>query len=111
MEKFWKSFGKMWKSFTRWAWDIARNLWEDYLKDELMDQIKHLAKTAIEAADVYTDSPKFEENKKVVIDFIFDHITLPKWLVIFKGMIRNILSKSIDKEVDKLLKKANGLIG
>ena len=79
-----------------WLWALAANLWEDYLKDELKHEIDILVDRGVSLVHTYHDSADYQIKKDMVIEFIFKNIQLPKLLRPFKGLIKGILSNSID---------------
>lgn len=106
---------KMWrtivKSFFTWLTAIGRNLWEDYLHEKLIEDIKEIAKDAIEKAECFTNSDTYIQKRDAVVLFIFGKIELPWFLRPFKKAIKAILAKKIDKVIDDLLEKAKGQVG
>lgn len=99
-------FKQWWKSFVNWLVEIGRTLWEDYLKEQFMAEIGALAKEAIEQAKVFKNSDTYIVKRDAIVNYIFDKIVLPKWMVPFKRAIKAILIKNIDKLIDSLLAKA-----
>lgn len=81
--------------------DLARNLWEDYLKEELKTQITTLVARGANLAHAYHGSEDYEKKKEIVVNFIFKNIKLPKWLVPLKGLVKLILSNFIETQIDK----------
>lgn len=98
------------KMVKDWCLDMAKVLWEDYLKDNLLDQIKELAKDGVNKVETFVNSDNYDEKKEAVINYIFTKIKLPIYLKLFKGIIKSILSKEVDKVIDKLLGKAKDII-
>ena len=98
------------KPIKDWCLDMARVLWEDHLKETLLDQIKELAQAGVEKVETFVNSDNYDEKKEAVINYIFSKIKLPVYLKLFKGIIKSILSKEIDKVIDKLLGRAKDII-
>lgn len=84
-----------------WLLALASNLWEDYLKDKLKEQIDTLIKRGVDLAHTYHESEDYKKKKDAVFDFIFKNIQLPIILKPFKGLIKLILSNNIEKQIDK----------
>lgn len=98
-----ETFKIIWIKVKAWCLALMANLWEDYLKEELREQIDKLIVRGVNLVHVYHDSEAYEVKKESIINFIFKNIKLPILLKPFKGIIRNILSDFIEKQVDKAL--------
>ena len=102
MKETWKEALKIaWVETKAWLLALAANLWEDYLKDKLREQINFLIVRSVNLAHTYHDSDDYQKKKEAVFDFIFKNIKLPIILKPFKGLIKAILSSSIEKQIDK----------
>ena len=75
-----------------WLLAVASNLWEDYLKDTLKEQIDSSISRGVDLIESYHDSEDYEKNKDRIIDFVFKNVELPIILKPFKGLIKAILS-------------------
>lgn len=89
---------------------LAANLWEDYLKDKLHDDIHNLLIRGVNLAKAYYASDAYETKKEAVFNFIFDNIKLPAWLKPFKWLVKQILTNSIEAKIEELLEKADNII-
>ena len=102
MKETWKEVLKIaWIETKAWLLALAANLWEDYLKVKLREQINFLIVRGVTLARAYHDSDDYQKKKEAVLDFIFKNIKLPVILKPLKGLIRAILSSSIEKQIDK----------
>ena len=102
MKETWKEALKIaWVKTKAWLLTLAANLWEDYLKDKLREQINFLIARGVNLVRTYHDSDDYQKKKEAVFDFIFKNIKLPIILKPFKGLIKAILSSSIEKQIDK----------
>ena len=102
MKETWKEALKIaWVKTKAWLLALAANLWEDYLKDKLREQINFLIVRGVNLVRTYHDSDDYQKKKEAVLDFIFKNIKLPVILKPLKGLIRAILSSSIEKQIDK----------
>ena len=102
MKETWKEALKIARVKTKaWLLTLAANLWEDYLKDKLREQINFLIARSVNLVRTYHDSDDYQKKKEAVFDFIFKNIKLPIILNPFKGLVRAILSSSIEKQIDK----------
>ena len=98
----WKEALKLaWIETKAWLLALAANLWEDYLKDTLNDQIKTLITRGVNLVKAYHDSEDYQKKKEAVFDFIFKNIKLPVILKPFKSIVKAILSDTIEKQIDK----------
>lgn len=93
-----------------WLLAVASNLWEDYLKDELRDQIHSLIVRGVNLAQAYHNTEDYQMKKDSVLNFVFKNIQLPVILKPFKGLIRSILSNNIEKQIDKAFTAINNAI-
>ena len=111
MKETWKEALKVaWVEVKAWLLALAANLWEDYLKDKLKEQIDALIVRGVNLAHTYHKSEDYNKKKEAVFDFIFKNIQLPIVLKPFKGLIKAILSSNIEKQIDKMLGLADGLV-
>ena len=102
MKETWKESLKIaWVETKAWLLALVANLQEDYLKDKLREQINFLIVRSVNLAHTYHDSDDYQKKKEAVFDFIFKNIKLPVILKPFKGLIKAILSSSIEKQIDK----------
>ena len=102
MKETWKEALKIaWVKTKAWLLALAANLWEDYLKDKLREQINFLIVRGVNLVRTYHDSDDYQKKKEAVLDFIFKNIKLPVILKPFKGLIKAILSSNIEKQIDK----------
>lgn len=102
MKETWKEALKIaWVETKAWLLALAANLWEDYLKDKLREQINFLIVRGVNLARAYHESDDYQKKKEAVLDFIFKNIKLPIILKPFKGLIKAILSSNIEKQIDK----------
>lgn len=102
MKETWKEALKIaWVKTKAWLLALAANLWEDYLKDKLREQINFLIVRGVNLVRTYHDSDDYQKKKEAILDFIFKNIKLPVILKPLKGLIRTILSSSIEKQIDK----------
>lgn len=102
MKETWKEVLKIaWIETKAWLLALASNLWEDYLKDKLREQINFLIVRGVTLARAYHDSDDYQKKKEAVLDFIFKNIKLPVIFKPFKGLIKAILSSNIEKQIDK----------
>ena len=102
MKETWKEALKIaWVKTKAWLLALAANLWEDYLKDKLREQINFLIVRGVNLVRTYHDSDDYQKKKEAVFDFIFKNIKLPVILKPFKGLIKAILSSSTEKQIDK----------
>lgn len=102
MKETWKEVLKIaWIETKAWLLALVANLWEDYLKDKLREQINFLIVRGVTLARAYHDSDDYQKKKEAVLDFIFKNIKLPIILKPFKGLIKAILSSNIEKQIDK----------
>lgn len=102
MKETWKEALKIaWAETKAWLLALAANLWEDYLKDKLREQINFLIVRGVNLAHAYHESEDYQKKKESVFDFIFKNIQLPVLLRPFKGLIKSILSSNIEKQIDK----------
>ena len=102
MKETWKEALKIaWVKTKAWLLALAANLWEDYLKDKLREQINFLIVRGVNLVRTYHDSDDYQKKKEAILDFIFKNIKLPVILKPFKGLIKAILSSSIEKQIDK----------
>lgn len=88
-----------------WLLAFAANMWEDCLKDYLKNQIDQLIKRGTELVIEYHDSEDYKAKKEAILNFVFDRIQLPVILKPFKGLIKSILSNSVEKQIEKALDK------
>lgn len=105
-----KSLEILWVNVKAWLLAMAANLWEDYLKDTLKAQIDALIVRGVNLAHAYHGSEDYKKKKEAVFDFIFKNIKLPIVLKPFKGLIKAILSNSIEKQIDKAFNAADNLV-
>jgi hypothetical protein len=105
-----KALELLWVNIKAWLLAVASNLWEDYLKQELKSQIDTLIIRGVNLAHAYHGSDDYKKKKGAVFDFIFKNIQLPFILKPFKGLIRAILSNSIEKQIDKAFNAADNLV-
>ena len=102
MKETWKEALKIaWVKTKAWLLALAANLWEDYLKDKLREQINFLIVRGVNLVRTYHDSDDYQKKKEAVLDFIFKNIKLPVIFKPFKGLIKAILSSNIEKQIDK----------
>lgn len=103
----------LWKDYLvnvkAWALALASNLWEDYLKDKLQEQIHLLIERGVALVQEYHVSEDYVQKREMVLDYIFKNVELPFFLKPFKGLIRAILTSNIEKQVDKIMNKLNEL--
>ena len=111
MKETWKEALKVaWVEIKAWLLALAANLWEDYLKDKLREQINSLIVRGVNLAHTYHESEDYKKKKEGVFDFIFKNIQLPIVLKPFKGLIKAILSNNIEKQIDKAFGVADNIV-
>ena len=99
-----------WLKVKAWLLALAANMWEDYLKDKLKEQIDTLLIRGVNLANAYYGTKEYKKKKDSVMDFIFKNIQLPIALKPFKGLIKSILSNTIEKKIEKALGIANDFV-
>ena len=83
MKETWKEALKIaWVETKAWLLALAANLWEDYLKDKLREQINFLIARSVNLARTYHDSDDYQKKKEAVFDFIFEARTKPLLLCV-----------------------------
>ena len=101
---------EIWKKVLTWLVDFAKVLWADYLKENLLEDIKELAQKAVEKAECFIESDEYEKKKEAILTEVFDKIELPVWLRLFKGAIKSILADELDKIVEGLIGKLKDVV-
>lgn len=101
---------EIWKKVVAWLINFARVLWADYLKENLLEQVKELAQKAVEKAECFLESDEYEKKKEAILTEAFDKIELPVWLRLFKGAIKSILADELDKIVEGLIGKLKDVV-
>lgn len=99
----------VWIKIKAWLLALATNLWEDYLKEKLQEQIRELVSRGITYVNAYYGSDDYNKKKEEILNFIFKNIQLPFVLKPFKGLIKVILSNSIEKQIEKGLNLLNNI--
>ena len=74
---------EIWKKIVAWLISFARVLWADYLKENLLEQVKELAQKAVEKAECFLESDEYEKKKEAILTEVFNKIELPVWLSLF----------------------------
>lgn len=109
MDKLFKFAQNYLTNVKAWLLALASNLWEDYLKDKLHEQIHSLVERGVALVQEYHVSEEYVQKREMVLDYIFKTIELPFFLKPFKGLIRAILTSNIEKQVDKIMNKLDEL--
>lgn len=101
---------EIWKKVVTWLVDFAKVLWADYLKENLLGDIKELAQKAVERAECFIESDEYDKKKEAILTEVFDKIELPIWLRLFKGAIKSILADELDKIIEGLIGKLKDVV-
>ena len=101
---------EIWKKVVTWLVDFAKVLWADYLKENLLGDIKELAQKAVEKAECFIESDEYDKKKEAILTEVFDKIELPIWLRLFKGAIKSILADELDKIIEGLIGKLKDVV-
>lgn len=101
---------EIWKKVVTWLVDFAKVLWADYLKENLLGDIKELAQKAVEKAECFIESDEYDKKKEAILTEVFDKINLPIWLRLFKGAIKSILADELDKIIEGLIGKLKDVV-
>ncbi len=101
---------EIWKKVVTWLVDFAKVLWADYLKENLLGDIKELAQKAVERAECFIESDEYDKKKEAILTEVFDKIKLPIWLRLFKGAIKSILADELDKIIEGLIGKLKDVV-
>ena len=94
----------LWTQIKAWFLALAANMWEDYLKDEVRNQIDMLITRGTNLINAYHNSEDYKKKKEILLDFIFKNIKLPLFFKPFKNIARSILSNFIEEQVERALK-------
>lgn len=94
-----------WAKITGWLLAFASNLWEDYLKEKLHDELQGLITDVVEHIKLFRKTEEYEQKRNEAYDKLFNLIKLPVPLSWFSGAIKNILKSTISKKVDELIEK------
>lgn len=103
-------FKNLWLKVKDYLIALAKNLWEDYLKDKLQDDIQNLLVRGVELAKSYYGTEAYEKKKEAVLTYVFDNINLPTWLKPFKWLVKIILTNVVENKIEELLDSAENLI-
>ena len=101
---------EIWKKVVTWLVDFAKVLWADYLKENLLGDIKELAQKAVEKAECFIESDEYDKKKEAILTEVFNKINLPIWLRLFKGAIKSILADELDKIIEGLIGKLKDVV-
>lgn len=99
----------LWTQIKAWFLALAANMWEDYLKDEIKEQLDMLIARGVNLIKAYHDSEDYKKKKEILLDFIFKNIKLPVFFKPFKNMAKTILSNFIEEQVEKALQALDNI--
>lgn len=97
----------LWTKVLAWLLMLAKEMWEEYIKAKLAEQLHELIKIAIRNVQEYRSTEIYEVKKKEIYDNVFNLLVLPKGLNWLKAVIKPIISDAVSKRIDEALLGVN----
>ena len=69
---------------------------------KVKEEAKEFAAEALEKLKDKVENFDYSDELEAVIDFVMDRIKLPLWLKPFKGVVRNVITETVEALIEEL---------